>query len=124
MHPKTTAKSRRAARREQVMRSLLDIGLRDRIILVIFTPLIIFFSLGAAVALWRWRPEGILLQVVRVVGLEGAIALLVVTVSMFIYALAKPRWASWLLQRYLVKALLFMTAVGLVMLGAMLLLWL
>jgi len=94
------------------MRSLLDISTRDRIILVIFTPLIIFPSLCAVGALWRWRAERILLQVVRVVALEGAMALLIVTVSMFIYALAKPRWAGWLLQRHLAAALLFLCVVG------------
>ena len=103
-----------------MMRSLLDIGLRDRIILVIFTPLIMFPSLCAVGALLRWRAEGILLQVVRVVALEGAMALLIVTVSMFIYALAKPKWAGWLLQRHLVAGLLFVSVVGIAVVAGLL----
>lgn len=76
---------------------------------VLISPLPILFSLAAFVGLLRWKPHEVHCKVLRLVGLEGATALLFVTVAILVYALFKPRWARRLIEYHLIVALGFLT---------------
>jgi hypothetical protein len=121
--PKTTWRERGAANRAKMMRSWANMRWLERLLIVLLSPAVIFFSVCVAGGLLRWRPEGILQRLVQIVACEGAFALLAFSLLVLIYALAKPRWVLKLLEHYLLATIVFLTAISLAMVITMLVLW-
>ena len=88
-------------------KSPFDIDIGQRILLCLLSPIIMIAAFAGCIEVFRWHPPGIRMLLLKVVLAEGASAVALLSSAVFVYALAKPRWARSLIEGNLLKVLIF-----------------
>lgn len=93
----------------------LRIGTGDRILLGVFSPLVVAFLAGFVYGCHVWQPADVLMRVLKYILMEIFFTAALFGGLVTIWAIAQPHWAARLLQERFLKTMLFLVALGPIM---------
>ena len=89
--------------------TLFDITVGDRVLLCVFSPVVVLMCGSALMMAWVWHPVAIPMKLLRVVVVDGMASLVLVTSLVLFYALAKPKWVQAMLEQHTSKAVVYLS---------------